>query len=148
MCDLVSAIPHARGRGGVLTDAGLRRRDTRASMPDTKASASTESREETSAFSRPSAVGDVEHAQMWYYMDQQGEQQGPCGVDMMRSWFQSGFFPASTQVSPSFYGEVHNTPPQPVSSRSAMRLRHPFNQCSDPHTSKSSVSSPAVFPSF
>ena len=57
----------------------------------------------------PPSHDELLHAQLWYYEDVAGNQQGPFGVGAMSSWFADGFIPASTRVAPSFYGEVPAT---------------------------------------
>ena len=54
----------------------------------------------------PPSHHELLHAQLWYYEDVSGNEQGPFSVGTMSSWFADGFLPASTRVAPSFYGEV------------------------------------------
>lgn len=46
------------------------------------------------------------HADLWYYQDNAGVQQGPMTTHQMRGWFDAGYLPVETLVAASFYGEV------------------------------------------
>eukprot|EP00966_Prymnesium_polylepis_P079079 1832523-Prymnesium_polylepis.2 len=45
-------------------------------------------------------------AQLWYYVDDAGNQQGPFGADALEAWISAGYFKPSTLVAPSLYGEI------------------------------------------
>ena len=60
----------------------------------------------TSSFACPEEAGQVDHAQMWYYRDHYGMEQGPYSTAVMRSWYEAGYFEGGVTVAASYYGEV------------------------------------------
>ena len=67
--------------------------------------------EETVVTHAPKAVlvpeaGDLAYAQLWYYRDDAGMQQGPFDSASMRAWYDAGYLPDATKACPSYYGEV------------------------------------------
>ena len=60
----------------------------------------------TSAFARPEEAGAVETAQLWYYKDSAGQEQGPQPAAGMRQWYEAGYFAGDVNVAASYYGEV------------------------------------------
>ena len=61
------------------------------------------------AFAPPAEAGAVNHAELWYFIDNHGIEQGPHGVDGMRAWLEAGYFPPTHRVAASYYGEVPET---------------------------------------
>ena len=59
-----------------------------------------------SAFTRPEEAGAVETAQLWYYQDSAGQEQGPQPAEGMRQWYNAGYFAGDVNVAASYYGEV------------------------------------------
>ena len=59
-----------------------------------------------SAFTRPEEAGAVETAQLWYYQDSTGQEQGPHPAAGMRQWYDAGYFAGVVNVAASYYGEV------------------------------------------
>ena len=59
-----------------------------------------------SAFARPEDAGPVETAQLWYYQDSTGQEQGPHPAAGMRQWHVAGYFTGGVNVAASYYGEV------------------------------------------
>ena len=59
-----------------------------------------------SAFARPEEAGAVETAQLWYYQDSTGQEQGPHPAAGMRQWYVAGYFAGAVNVAASYYGEV------------------------------------------
>ena len=57
------------------------------------------------AFCAPPEAGNL-NAELWYYGDQSGTQQGPFDTSNMREWFDAGFLPPDTLVAASYYGEI------------------------------------------
>lgn len=57
-------------------------------------------------FAAPEEAGAVSHAQLWYYRDAYGQEQGPQPAASMRHWFLQGYFDGGVQVAPTYYGEV------------------------------------------
>mmetsp|Transcript_43231 Transcript_43231/g.71901 ORF Transcript_43231/g.71901 Transcript_43231/m.71901 type:complete len:256 (-) Transcript_43231:467-1234(-) len=57
-------------------------------------------------FSQPAEAGDIAYANLWYYIDNNGEQQGPFESANMRTWLEAGYLLWSTKVAPTYYGEV------------------------------------------
>ena len=45
-------------------------------------------------------------AQLWYYRDEEGTEQGPYESSTMRAWYLEGYFQPHVLVAPSFGGEV------------------------------------------
>jgi len=58
------------------------------------------------SFEAPPEAGPLEQAQLWYYEDNSGMEQGPMPTEHMRAWFDAGFFGPTTKVAASYYGEV------------------------------------------
>ena len=63
----------------------------------TKAAAATPAAAESPALARPLCPSDGEETH-WYYLDLQGEQQGPFALRQMREWHAAGYFPPGTQA--------------------------------------------------
>lgn len=55
------------------------------------------------------AKKDMSAAILWFYRDKEGRRQGPFYPGQMRQWYQSGFFPPTQALAPSFKGEVPRT---------------------------------------
>eukprot|EP00966_Prymnesium_polylepis_P175388 4058762-Prymnesium_polylepis.1 len=53
----------------------------------------------------PPEAGSLD-AELWYYGDNAGAQQGPMTTPQMRGWFEAGYLPDTTMVAASYYGEV------------------------------------------
>eukprot|EP00316_Scyphosphaera_apsteinii_P021898 CAMPEP_0119313208 /NCGR_PEP_ID=MMETSP1333-20130426/28252_1 /TAXON_ID=418940 /ORGANISM="Scyphosphaera apsteinii, Strain RCC1455" /LENGTH=158 /DNA_ID=CAMNT_0007317991 /DNA_START=63 /DNA_END=539 /DNA_ORIENTATION=+ len=58
-----------------------------------------------SGFCPPAEAGSITKKGLWFYIDLQGNLQGPFETAKMRAWFEAGFFNADTKAAPSFYGE-------------------------------------------
>ena len=69
-------------------------------------SSSSEPPEPPAPFAAPEEAGAVSHAQLWYYRDAHGQEQGPQPAASMRHWFLQGYFDGGVQVAPTYYGEV------------------------------------------
>ena len=54
----------------------------------------------------PPTASEISFAALWYYEDNIQQAQGPFSAADMRNWFTAGFFPSTTSVAPTFYGEV------------------------------------------
>ena len=54
----------------------------------------------------PAEAGQVDHAQLWYYCDHAGVEQGPFSMMSMRSWYEAGYFEGGVTVAASYFGEV------------------------------------------
>jgi hypothetical protein len=54
----------------------------------------------------PAEAGQVDHAQLWYYRDHTGVEQGPFSMKSMRSWYEAGYFEGGVTVAASYFGEV------------------------------------------
>ena len=48
----------------------------------------------------------METAQLWYYKDSAGQEQGPQPAAGMRQWYEAGYFAGDVNVAASYYGEV------------------------------------------
>lgn len=59
-----------------------------------------------STFVCPEEAGQVDHAQLWYYRDHSGQEQGPFSMMSMRAWFEAGYFEGGVTVAASYFGEV------------------------------------------
>ena len=57
-------------------------------------------------FSPPAEAGNLAYAQLWYYRDNTGAEQGPFDCASMRAWYDAGYLPNHTAMCPSYYGEV------------------------------------------
>ena len=60
----------------------------------------------SSTFLCPPEAGQVDHAQLWYYRDYSGVEQGPFTMASMRSWYEAGYFEGGIAVAASYFGEV------------------------------------------
>mmetsp|Transcript_23971 Transcript_23971/g.61188 ORF Transcript_23971/g.61188 Transcript_23971/m.61188 type:complete len:183 (-) Transcript_23971:222-770(-) len=54
----------------------------------------------------PPQPSELQYANLWYYDDVEGNQQGPFSSQDMRGWFTAGYLPTRTPIAPSWYGEV------------------------------------------
>ena len=54
----------------------------------------------------PAEAGHVDHAQLWYYRDHAGVEQGPFSMMSMRAWYEAGYFEGGVTVAASYFGEV------------------------------------------
>ena len=61
------------------------------------------------SFERPTEAGAIEYCELWYYRDNEGNDQGPQPATSMRSWVEAGYFGDSNLVAPSHFGEVPET---------------------------------------
>jgi len=59
-----------------------------------------------SGFAPPADAGDLAYAQLWYYRDNGGAEQGPYDTATMRAWYEADYLPDHTAMCPSYYGEV------------------------------------------
>ena len=59
-----------------------------------------------STFVCPEEAGQVDHAQLWYYRDHSGQEQGPFSMMSMRAWIEAGYFEGGVTVAASYFGEV------------------------------------------
>ena len=55
---------------------------------------------------KPPEAGAIQFAELWYFIDDAGVEQGPHSVSSMRAWFEAGYFPVTSKVAASYYGEV------------------------------------------
>ena len=46
----------------------------------------------------------METAQLWYYQDSTGQEQGPHPAAGMRQWYDAGYFAGVVNVAASYYG--------------------------------------------
>lgn len=60
-------------------------------------------------FAPPPGAGTVQFAELWYFIDDGGAEQGPHSAASMRAWFEAGYFPLTCRVAASYYGEVPET---------------------------------------
>ena len=60
----------------------------------------------STVFVCPAEAGQVDHAQLWYYCDHAGVEQGPFSMLSMRSWYEAGYFEGGVTVAASYFGEV------------------------------------------
>ena len=60
----------------------------------------------STVFVCPAEAGQVDHAQLWYYRDHAGVEQGPFSMLSMRSWYEAGYFEGGVTVAASYFGEV------------------------------------------
>jgi len=74
---------------------------------DTAAAPSPSAGEPTRpSFAPHPEAGPVHFAELWYFVDNHGGEQGPHSAAAMRAWFEAGYFPPSCKVAASYYGEV------------------------------------------
>jgi len=57
----------------------------------------------------PPEAGAVQFAELWYFVDDNGVEQGPHGVGEMRAWYEAGYFLPTCKVAASYYGEIPET---------------------------------------
>ena len=57
----------------------------------------------------PPPISQLMYANLWYFVDMQENLQGPFSSYEMHSWFGCRQLPETTQVAPSWYGEVPAT---------------------------------------
>eukprot|EP00964_Phaeocystis_antarctica_P010985 scaffold6033_cov63-Phaeocystis_antarctica.AAC.3 len=60
----------------------------------------------STVFVCPAEAGQVDHAQLWYYLDHSGVEQGPFSMMSMRAWYEAGYFEGGVTVAASHFGEV------------------------------------------
>ena len=56
----------------------------------------------STVFVCPAEAGQVDHAQLWYYRDHAGVEQGPFSMLSMRSWYEAGYFEGGVTVAASY----------------------------------------------
>jgi len=84
-------------------------------MPDhepeavTGSKRSREDEDRPASFQRPAEAGALEYAELWYYRDNEGSDQGPHPAQNMRAWMEAGYFAYSVTVAASYYGEIPET---------------------------------------
>jgi hypothetical protein len=74
--------------------------------PEPEAAGATEGTVAAASFAPPPEAGAIHTADLWYYRDDGGNEQGPQSSANMRAWFQADYFHQAVEVAASYYGEV------------------------------------------
>lgn len=100
-------VPVPPGGGEDAPPSKRQRHDEEDEAPPAAApaAAAAASAADSEAFARPEEAGAVDTAQLWYYQDSTGQEQGPHPAAGMRQWYVGGYFDDALKVAASYYGE-------------------------------------------